>query len=147
MSVNAQLQWFKGLKETASYMAESNKIDFAEEIESIIHKKGLTRSELAKLIEVSPAYVTKVLKGDANVTIETMAKFAHALGKCLHFHLADKKAEVKWFDLYINSAHPVTSLNPLTVKVSAQRPIENWIKSKKLFEKKISQAKRTEHVG
>ncbi len=76
-----------------------------------------------------------------------MAKFAHALGKCLHFHLADKKAEVKWFDLYINSAHPVTSLNPLTVKVSAQRPIENWIKSKKLFEKKISQAKRTEHVG
>jgi transcriptional regulator with XRE-family HTH domain len=41
--------------------------------------RGLTRSTLAGMIGTSPAYITKILRGDTNFTLDTMVKIAHAL--------------------------------------------------------------------
>jgi len=40
---------------------------------------GLSRTALAKRMNVSRPYVTKVLSGDVNISFRTAAKFAHAL--------------------------------------------------------------------
>lgn len=40
----------------------------------------MTNAKLAESIGVSPAYVSKVLHGDVNFTLETMTKLAMAVG-------------------------------------------------------------------
>ncbi|WP_414041529.1 helix-turn-helix domain-containing protein [Acidithiobacillus sp. M4-SHS-6] len=42
-------------------------------------EKNISRSELASRIETSLPYITKVMRGDANFTLETMAKIAMAV--------------------------------------------------------------------
>jgi transcriptional regulator with XRE-family HTH domain len=48
---------------------------------------GLTQSELAERLDVSPAYVQKVEAGKANLTIGQLARFGEALGAFLQLEL------------------------------------------------------------
>ena len=41
--------------------------------------RGLTRSALAEKIGTSPAYITKILRGDTNFTLDSMVKIANVL--------------------------------------------------------------------
>ena len=43
-------------------------------------EKNITKTDLAKKIGFSKAYITKVLRGEENFTVETMVKFSMALG-------------------------------------------------------------------
>lgn len=42
--------------------------------------KKLTQKELAELVDVKPQYISKVLKGDENLSLMTIAKFSDVLG-------------------------------------------------------------------
>ena len=53
---------------------------------------------LADAAGVSPAYITKVLKGSENFSIETMAKLALAVGGKVRIHIADLNVETSWVD-------------------------------------------------
>lgn len=53
---------------------------FAISINNMMVEKNITKTDLAKKIGVSKAYFTKVLRGEANFTVETMVKFSMALG-------------------------------------------------------------------
>lgn len=44
---------------------------------------GLSQTELAKRMHVSRPYISKVLRGDVNISFGTAAKLAHAL--CMDF--------------------------------------------------------------
>lgn len=46
----------------------------------VMKKKGLTKKELANLLKISPQSVSKQLSGNANFTLETMAKYGKILG-------------------------------------------------------------------
>lgn len=46
----------------------------------VMKQKGLTKKELAKLLGISPQSVSKQLSGNANFTLETMAKYGKILG-------------------------------------------------------------------
>ena len=115
MSVKDQLLWFKNLKDSPSFMAESNKIGFACEIERALAANGISQNKLADMIGVTPAYVSKVLKGDANLTIETMTKFSDAIGKVLHLYLANKGAKVEWVETFTDVESPVSSIDKETI--------------------------------
>jgi transcriptional regulator with XRE-family HTH domain len=52
---------------------------FTEEVLAVMERRGISRSELARRLGASPAYVTKILRGDANFTLASMAKLAAAL--------------------------------------------------------------------
>lgn len=43
--------------------------------------QNVNRSELARRMAVSPAYVTKILRGHANLSLESLARVAFALNK------------------------------------------------------------------
>lgn len=60
-------------------MAESAALDIASDVENAMERNGLNRADLAKIIDSSRSYVTKVLTGDANFTLKTLAKLASAL--------------------------------------------------------------------
>ena len=66
-------------RQTHAYRAEGASIRFTEELVALMKTRGLTRSALAEKIGSSPAYITKILRGDTNFTLDSMVKIANAL--------------------------------------------------------------------
>ena len=64
---------------THTYRAEGASLRFTEDLLARMKACGVTRSALAGLIGTSPAYITKILRGETNFTLDTMVKIAHAL--------------------------------------------------------------------
>jgi len=62
-------------------------------------RHGISKANLARSIGSSPAYITKVLRGDANVTIDTMAKLAWHTGGEVHLRITEKGADGRWFEV------------------------------------------------
>jgi len=83
---------------SVDYWAESAILDFTEEISRLMEEKQVTRAELARRINSSQAYITKVLRGNVNFTLTTMTKLARALGVIVHIHLAPEGVLVTWRD-------------------------------------------------
>jgi transcriptional regulator with XRE-family HTH domain len=51
--------------------------------------KGITQAALAEKIGTSPAYISKVMRGDANFTLATMTKLAMAVDGKIKLCIAD----------------------------------------------------------
>lgn len=60
-------------------VAEGLKVDFALALERRRRALKLTNKDLAQRIGASPAYVSKVMGGDCNLTVESIAKLALAV--------------------------------------------------------------------
>lgn len=56
-------------------------------IQEAMRDDGITREELADRMGRSKAYVTSMLSGDRNFTIDALATVAHHLDRDLHFTL------------------------------------------------------------
>lgn len=63
-----------------SYWTAKVTHSFAISLNNMMVKKNVTKTDLAKKVGVSKAYITKVLRGEANFTVETMVKFSMTLG-------------------------------------------------------------------
>lgn len=68
------------LKPSFENVAAKMALDFEAEVFMRLKKLGLKRKDLAQLLGVSPAAVSKLLSEDSNMTLKTMAKVAVALG-------------------------------------------------------------------
>ena len=64
------------VRSTASY--ETRK--FVDNIIRLLERRKMTRLEFARRLDVRPSYVTKILSGSENFTVETMQKMAGILG-------------------------------------------------------------------
>ncbi|MGP3980030.1 helix-turn-helix domain-containing protein [Streptomyces sp. KR80] len=62
----------------------------ATSLAGLLAARGLSRSELAKLMGVSPGRVSQMMSGDANLTVRSLASVAAALDACV---------EIRFFDL------------------------------------------------
>lgn len=90
--------------------------DFTEDLWHLMEDRDVNKAELARRIGKTPAYVTKVFRGNSNFTIESMVKLAHALDGQLCIHVGRKEHQVRWFD--------VISRQP----VQAEQHAEDWFK-------------------
>jgi hypothetical protein len=79
--------------------AASPVLEFTEELNRLMVKNSISRSELARWFGVSPAYVTKGLRGDLNFAVETMVRLARVVVGRVHVHVAPEAHEVRWFDV------------------------------------------------
>lgn len=64
----------------ADYIAETMALSFAEEVVRRIEVKGISRAQLARDMGVSRAYITRILDAPPNLTLQSIAKIALALG-------------------------------------------------------------------
>ena len=46
----------------------------------MMEANGVSRGELARRLEVSPAYITKVLRGNVNFTLDSMVRLVRGAG-------------------------------------------------------------------
>lgn len=108
MSEMTALQWYRDLANDTDYLTEDAKIAFAVSIERLMKQRGMSKSDLARRLGTSPAYITKILRGDSNLTIKSMVELAAAVEADLHTHLAPRHARVHWFDVLLNEPKPDT---------------------------------------
>lgn len=76
-------------KASDSYWVESAKLDFALILEQQRRRAQVSYANLAKKIGTSAAYISKVFRGDSNLTIESMVKLARATGGQLEIRVVD----------------------------------------------------------
>lgn len=98
MAINKKLAaYLAERKKTDVYWVESAKLDFAMKLEKQIRLANLSYSTLAKKIGTSAAYISKIFRGDTNMTIETMVKLTRASGARLNIEIASESvAAQRW---------------------------------------------------
>lgn len=99
MSLNDDVRWYRQIEQDDDYWVESAKIDFAFALDRLLHQQNLTKRALAERMHTSPAYITKALRGDANLTIDSMVRLARAAGGELHLHIAQRSTGVRWTEI------------------------------------------------
>ena len=76
-------EWWKDLTEefesTLEYQVESASFNISIQVYNRIKELGLTQKELAEKLGVSKSYVSQILKGKSNMTIETIIKLGTVL--------------------------------------------------------------------
>lgn len=78
---------------TDGYWVEAAKIGFAASLEQQRKAAGLSYKAVAEKLGTSAAYVSKVFRGDSNVTIESMVKLARVTGGRLEVKVVDVSAD------------------------------------------------------
>lgn len=81
-------------KSTDTYWTEAAKLQFSVHLEKQRKAAGITYKAIADTIGASAAYVSKVFRGDSNLTIESMVKLARATGGHLDIQVRSKSIEV-----------------------------------------------------
>lgn len=102
MPTDNGIAWYKELSDDLEYKTEEAKIAFAVELSKQLDLEGIIRSELADTIGSSPAYITKVLRGESNLTIESMIKLSAAAKGELHIHVTPNNSSMRWFGVFAN---------------------------------------------
>ncbi len=97
-------------------------VRLAMKIRSLMASEDITQSELARRMGVSPAQVTKLLSGQENLGLKTIAKVEAALGKSLFqidieepSHEVSLREEIDYipFPVFIKS-------NPIEKRISSR---------------------------
>lgn len=79
-----------------AYWVERAKLEFATRLESQRRRAGLSYREVADGMRSSAAYISKVFRGDSNLTIESMVKLARASGGYLEVRVVDQAELPRW---------------------------------------------------
>ena len=54
--------------------------EFTEQVAALMQAKGVTKKELATRLNTTPSYITRIMRGDTNFTVDTMVRLVYALG-------------------------------------------------------------------
>jgi transcriptional regulator with XRE-family HTH domain len=76
-------------RESVEYWTQSAMRSFVSDVLRRMEGRKTSRADLAEKMGVSPAYVSKILRGDVNFTLESMVKVASALGGRLSVSIVD----------------------------------------------------------
>jgi transcriptional regulator with XRE-family HTH domain len=90
---------FETVTRTVQFRAESLILDFTDQVVTRMHQLGISRSALASKMESSPAYVTKMLGGGTNFTVESLVKVSDALNADVKIEMVPRTPVHVWIDL------------------------------------------------
>lgn len=77
--ISSLKDWTESRKNDPDYVASGLIVDLTEEISAVMEERKMNRSALAKKLKCSTAYITKLLRGEENLTIKKIAQIAIAL--------------------------------------------------------------------
>lgn len=102
----------KKVKDSHRYWAEIFTLEFVEDIASLMEKQCVSQKDLAEMMGNSEAYVSKVLNGYENLSINSMSKIAFALSAAPHIHVAPKDQIVEWKERSSGESRAEVSFQP-----------------------------------
>src|SRR5690554_4716121 len=89
---DAFAEWFDGSDDQErKKLVAQEKVLFtaAETIYQAMQERQVGKSELADLVNKKPAFITRVLKGDHNITLKTLAELATTLDRQVVFEFKE----------------------------------------------------------
>ncbi|HBA82819.1 MAG TPA: hypothetical protein DCZ95_01875 [Verrucomicrobia bacterium] len=90
-----------------------------------MQERGVSRSDLARDLNVSPAYITKVLRGDENFSIQTLARIAFVLKMKWECLLIDRDAFLGPYCLMNETKPKMTAIETTTIETSSSISLNN----------------------
>ncbi len=73
--------------------------EFTEGLHALMERRNVSKSELARRIESSPAYITKVMRGNTNFTLASMVRLVRALDGKLKVKVSADEDWAQWLEL------------------------------------------------
>jgi len=92
--------------QTLPYIVEGSVLGFTNQIVNRMGVLGISRGELASRLKSSPAYVSKILGGGTNFTLESMVKVSEALDADLKIEMVSKNSIQSWKELMEKASPP-----------------------------------------
>lgn len=83
---------FERFEQTDAYHIDGAKVEISERIYVAMEEQGVSKAELARRLGKSRAYVTKILQGNVNFTIESLVRIARALDHKFDFQFVPERA-------------------------------------------------------
>lgn len=85
------IEWYRSLDldNDLELLEFDAKADVAVAVEKILNDKGMSKKNLAAALGKSQPYITKILSGDANLTIGSLVRIARALDRKIEFDFVD----------------------------------------------------------
>ena len=121
---------FEGARKRIEYFIEGAIIEFTESLVSRMEELKVSKSDLAGRLKCKPSYITKVLRGGTNFTLESMVKLATVLECELRIKLVPKLAEENWKPWYSHPHFFSISSDVQNKAVVVGRPSLEWPKSR-----------------
>jgi len=92
------------------FLAEEAILEFTEKLVAKMQEQKVSRAELAKRLDVSKSFITKLLNGNPNMTIKTMVAIAAMLDCRLNLDIYNK--EYRAINLYAPDDSGFTKFTP-----------------------------------
>jgi transcriptional regulator with XRE-family HTH domain len=83
-------------------------LEFTVALARTMQANGMKQSDLAKILGVSPPYISSVMSGNENLTVEQMSRLAEAVGGSLHVTIAKKGVRTRWVEDSLDAVVPIT---------------------------------------
>lgn len=87
------------IRKSVEFDQETAKLEFALELKRVMERESISNAELAERLGVSRPMVSKLLRGDANMTIETMVKACRSVGSKLFVKIVRRDCHARLFEL------------------------------------------------
>jgi transcriptional regulator with XRE-family HTH domain len=71
-------------------------LEFTVALARLMRARNLSQADLARRLQVRPPYISSVLSGNENLTIESMSRIAAALDGEIHLAVTEKGTRVRW---------------------------------------------------
>ena len=95
-----------------AYKREKIVLALTEEMIALMELQNINKSDLADRLGCSKPYVTKILSGTANFTLDTMIQMADALNSELNIHLTSQNCETQWIDFKTKPSSAIIKSTP-----------------------------------
>jgi transcriptional regulator with XRE-family HTH domain len=95
-SLNRYANLFREARSKVEYWTELSIIEFTAGLRHVMGR--MTQTELAGKMNVSDTYVSNVLRGQDNLTIDQMNRIASFLDAAVHIHVAKRDRIVTWHE-------------------------------------------------
>ena len=82
-------------EQSDTFQIDNLKVEISEQIYQAMNQQGISNADLARRLGKSRAYVTKLLRGTTNFTLESLVRIGWALSCEVELELLPKAVETK----------------------------------------------------
>lgn len=105
-------------------------LEFTVALARIMKANGdMKQKELAEKLGVSPPYISSVMAGNENLTVEQMSRLAEAAGGSLHLAITPKDVYIRWVQDTLEELTVAISPSPHSPNTTLNMPMEDPMKA------------------
>lgn len=136
------------IRASEEYDVQYAMLEFSEAVIRRMAEVGVSKSDLAKRLGKSKAYVTKVLRGDANLTVRTQIALCRALGGYLKAQLVSDRDYTVGEIMYWNAFSFTSVAERDQIQEALQILVEACVqRAEKKADKLMGEVWSVEHSG